>query len=592
MSSIQETIESIRNDFANNKFDKFIHDINFPKFKNFVQGTKIQFKFPITILVGPNGGGKTSVLHALYGTPHGHTTAKYWIATSLDKIDKVGGNHRYWYTYYNATLKEKIQARKINDPNKNNRFAAYWEPAKLVIGEGMTAMPNKNAKNQSFMSDSADRWKPVDRKAYLINPKSESSSVERYFYNFHNSMEGTYSTRLEELGRKSAFLKRIVDEHKTDWDWYGKTRVKENALLSPKQLSEVNKILGKKYTTARFVRHSIYDQAFSVSVLFETSSRKYTEHFAGSGELAVVNLVLSLERLEKYDLLLLDEPETSLHPGAQKRLIAHILNTIKDKKLQVVISTHSLTFVNLLPVESLVVLEESESGVSVKENPSKLEAFHRLGDIEFSAQKTTILVEDLLLLKMVEAAVRLLPKEKRAVIEVKNAGVGASEMWSNQVKAFIQLETNILLIVDGDQQDVLNAVQVNDEDLSENKINAIIEFVESKNISIVGTGRYNKIEESKKWIGWCRDRVLAIEELCPEKVFLSILEPESSVLNESTTNTQYKTALKKYFHTLGLNFESKELAANFALYLATLEKTHPVSESLLRLSEKIANLIE
>lgn len=590
-NSIQQTIDEIRREFDNNKFDKFIHDINFPKFKNFVKNTKIEFKFPITILVGPNGGGKTSILHALYGMPLDHSTAKYWIATSLDEIDKKDGNHRYWYTYFNATLNEKIQARKINDPNK--RFFAHWEPGKLVTSEGMAAMPAKNGKNENFMSGSADRWNQVERKVYLINPKSESSPVERYFYHFHNSTEGlSYAKKLEDLGEKSRFLKRIVDEKRSDWSWYNVPRVKENASLSSQQLLDVNTILSKKYTSARYIKHSIYDPKFSVSVLFETSTRKYTEHFAGSGELAVVNLVLSLEKLKNYDLLLLDEPETSLHPGAQKRLIAHVLNAVKEKKLQVVISTHSTTFVNLLPEESLVVLDESDSGVYVKEKPTKLQAFHRLGDIEFSAEKTTILVEDLLLMKMVEAAAKMLPIEKRKTIEVKNSGVGVSEMLSNQIKAFSQLQTKILLLVDGDQKSILDKVNVNDKDLSENKINEIIEYIKTKGVSIVGKGKLHKTAESKEWISWCRENVLSIEELCPEMVFLKILKPAENNNKEEATNRQYKSELRNYFSKLDLSLEPKDVAANFALSIARLEENHPVKESLKRLSGKIEAKLE
>ncbi|WP_396631538.1 AAA family ATPase, partial [Lysinibacillus sp. D4B1_S16] len=43
--------------------------------------------------------------------------------------------------------------------------------------------------------------------------------------------------------------------------------------------------------------------------------------------------------------MLLDEPEVSLHPGAQARIKYLILELIKKKKIQVIISTHSTIFV-------------------------------------------------------------------------------------------------------------------------------------------------------------------------------------------------------------------------------------------------------
>ncbi|MFR5081548.1 MAG: hypothetical protein ACLTEE_02410 [Anaerobutyricum hallii] len=50
-------------------FKNYIEYIVFPYYKNLVPGTKINLKFPITILVGKNGSGKSSTLHALYGAP-------------------------------------------------------------------------------------------------------------------------------------------------------------------------------------------------------------------------------------------------------------------------------------------------------------------------------------------------------------------------------------------------------------------------------------------------------------------------------------------------------------------------------------------
>lgn len=93
--------------------------------------------------------------------------------------------------------------------------------------------------------------------------------------------------------------------------YYGVERVADNRLVTPVQLENINKILQKDYKSARYISHKLYDkEAFSPSVIFETSARSYSECFAGSGELAVVNYVLALEGLKKYDLLLLDEPET------------------------------------------------------------------------------------------------------------------------------------------------------------------------------------------------------------------------------------------------------------------------------------------
>ena len=62
------SLEHNRGNYAN-VFPGYITHIRFPRFKNIADGTRIEFTFPVTALVGSNGSGKTSVLNALYGAP-------------------------------------------------------------------------------------------------------------------------------------------------------------------------------------------------------------------------------------------------------------------------------------------------------------------------------------------------------------------------------------------------------------------------------------------------------------------------------------------------------------------------------------------
>lgn len=69
--------------------------------------------------------------------------------------------------------------------------------------------------------------------------------------------------------------------------------------------------------------------------------------------------------------MLLDEPEVSLHPGAQENLKEYLLEAIKTKKLQVVISTHSPTLIKGLPSSAIKLFKTNEYGkFYVQENTS------------------------------------------------------------------------------------------------------------------------------------------------------------------------------------------------------------------------------
>lgn len=136
MSNIANLINTIQTDFENGEFDKFIHEMNFPNFKNFSPFTKIEFRFPITVVVGPNGGGKSSILHAAWGMPHKYSTSRFWFSTHVDPITPAD-NPRYWYSHYIKALNINVQSRKMYGTKRRG----YWEPTRPAQREGMAAMP-------------------------------------------------------------------------------------------------------------------------------------------------------------------------------------------------------------------------------------------------------------------------------------------------------------------------------------------------------------------------------------------------------------------------------------------------------------------
>ena len=129
MTVIDELIGSLKKSFDKGEFDKFIHHVCFPKFKNFAPNTRIEFRFPITLLVGPNGGGKSSILHAAWGMPHGYSTSRFWFSTPVDPIDLVVDQNRYWYSHFVKRLKLKVECRKMC----GNKRHGYWVLAPVIF---------------------------------------------------------------------------------------------------------------------------------------------------------------------------------------------------------------------------------------------------------------------------------------------------------------------------------------------------------------------------------------------------------------------------------------------------------------------------
>lgn len=549
MTSMQDLISAVERKFKAGEFDKFIHDVTFPKFKSFVPGTKVEFRFPITVLVGPNGGGKSSLLHAAWGMPLKHSPSRFWFSTPVDPIDNGGTNqNRYWYSHYIKSIGKTVESRKI----AGNKRHGYWEPSRPAQREGMQPMPKQTAAFAPFMSPTGDRWTPVERTPLYFNAKEQSSAFDRFF----NSVPfDSLEERQDYFVKYSRRLKEVIDKDLKSSEYYNVERVAANVMLTASQLGAVNRILQKSYKSARYIRHKFYDKlTYSPSVLFETEVRSYSECFAGSGELAVVNYVLALEGLRPYDLLLLDEPETSLHPGAQKRLIEHLLGIVKEKLIQVIISSHSPTFVQLLPPEALVVLEETADGVAPRASPTKASAFDRLGAID--KRKVTILTEDKLLEAMTSRAIRAnWPKPLRDRVNVTAVDVGVSEMLSNQARAHLQAGSAVIMVLDGDQKPVENIFKLNPSEMTDREKRAAVKELKGLNVGMVGSDAVTDardVEHFEQWMRWCKEHVILIDRVCAEQVFLELLDPSHALLSKpSATNTQFKEAVRAHLRQDG-----------------------------------------
>jgi len=224
---IDDLVALAQKNFRLGQFDRFIHEMCFPKFKSFAPDAKIAFKFPVTILIGPNGGGKSSILHAAWGMPLKYSTSRFWFSTPVDPIDFDANNqHRFWYSHYIKQLKLVVESRKMCG-NKNH---GYWEPTRPAQKEGMKIMPLKNAAFAPFMSRTGDRWTPVDRIPYYFNAKAESSAFDRFF----NSTElSSLTARQDYFVKYSGKLRKVIDSALVKLKYYGVERVAENFVLTP-----------------------------------------------------------------------------------------------------------------------------------------------------------------------------------------------------------------------------------------------------------------------------------------------------------------------------------------------------------------------
>lgn len=444
MSTIKELLSTLHSMRGNNVFKRYIDYIQFPYYRNLEINTKINFSFPLTVFVGPNGCGKSSVLQALYGTVRGKTPSEFWFDTKIDPIhyyDDEKRRHSFWYSYKDnfGVIKEVVKARikRANDPN-------YWETSRPLVWAGMRIRENKN-----------ERDSPIEKNVVYLDFRSELSAFDKFFY-FGNIRNITSKNKQEFIRRKSGSLNNLL---KGEVQFINSSTRELNApleLLSSDELENISFVLGREYLSGRSIKHSIFRNE-GYSFLFETKYAKYSEAFAGSGEMAVVLLVTEVLNAPEYSLILLDEPEVSLHPGAQARLKTFLLIQIKIKKHQVILTTHSPSLVKDLPKESIKVFYQNPNSgrFLVKENLIPEEAFyyieHPISD------KKNIIVEDILAKLIISEVLKKMGSETQNLFNLKFNPGGSSVIKKEFATVFCRDDNSKdYIFFDGDQKRVEN----------------------------------------------------------------------------------------------------------------------------------------
>lgn len=545
-----------------NIFTNYIKKITFPYYRNLDPYSIINFDFPLTVIVGPNGTGKSSVLRALQGAVYGKSPGNYWFSTSVDPIEETEGagtRNCFYYEYIdeNKNLKEVLKQRapRKGDPD-------YWETSRPVKSYGMTSLPN------------GERNAAVNKNVVYLDFRSELSAFDKYFH-LGIADETSLKNKKQYIRTQSTKLKNILIDNKI-------TRIrsrKQNELainLTEDELSYISFILGKKYKSGKLISHKFF-KYWGTSVILDQSKFRYSEAMAGSGEIAVVKIVHELLNAKPNSLILLDEPEVSVHPGAQAKLKYFILNLIKNKKLQVVISTHSTTLLENLPKDAVkkFELEPISNKVLIKNECFLHEAFYSLGQ-KIVDSNYIIQTEDDLSKEIVS---RILAEIDNDLINrwsiCYNPG-GATTIKNRFIPIYSQIKkTNTFIIFDGDQntgnkpKDLrqLPANEMNCKKMNElifELTNTKIDFITDGNPEIGGR-EDQKLDLQIKYYEYFKNHVFYLPQSTPEELIWdeslirSMIQDEDKIKYISSLETAKKKIYEASKYIFGTDSESKAL---------------------------------
>ena len=431
------------------KFENYIKKIRFPNYKGIEPNSVLTLDFPFTVIVGTNGCGKTSILQALYGCPHGKSTSEHWFSTNLDPIiESTDGPPRFIYEYQPKGLTRSIEAIKTWRKREGN--PDYWEPARPRIADNMERFPeNLNANEQ--LHASKDRWNQVRKDVTYISFKAKLSAFDKYMNFGFLTKTKTIKTKQDFIRRRAAILDKAFKSIDLDVSYNSRKSTRKFEIDSS-TLAICSKILGKNYAKAVLIEHNYFNNS-GISIKFTNGNGNYSEAVAGSGEVVIFDIVHTIKNAPPQSLILLDEPEVSLHPGAQLELRNFIFDEIIKHKHQVVITTHSPSFVQNLPSQAikLMVPATSSNHFSIINYATPEQAFIKLGS--FTKGKRTIIVEDVLAQFLVEKAIKQIAPDLLQNTEIKPYAGGGEKIKQDIICVLCEGDIgNVSVLLDGDQK--------------------------------------------------------------------------------------------------------------------------------------------
>lgn len=462
----------LRGKFLSRGAEPVITEIRFPRYKAMRPNLTITFTFPITVLVGPNGSNKSSILHALHGAPARRSVAEFWFSTSVDQIESrlsEEDQHRYIYKYRTHSGKVLIEAEcrksrvtrdyrdrgELPSALRGKKNPDAWESTKVSTEvDGMSPIPPPLPYRDAYIVPARDRWKPIAKKVVYIDFRSEISAFDKYLYHSpNNRWAPTRGRRRLSIVTKSDGLARAFSGRSSlRRNELGK--VKSTRVMPMEQVRTVSDILGKEFSKIEIINHTFYSAA-GYSAKLHLEGMSYSEAHAGSGEFAIVRLVDEISSADPRSLILLDEPEVSLHPGAQRRLIEFIKRSVIQFGHQVVMSTHSPVIVGELPSDAIKLLgpdPETSAVVLLSDDTPAPKAFFHIGHYAGIAERRLI-VEDELSAEIVRRAIRVFsPELINSVVPVSFPG-GAEGILKQCLPSHALAKAgDVAILLDGDKK--------------------------------------------------------------------------------------------------------------------------------------------
>lgn len=406
-----------------------LESVYFEKLKG-LHDVRIKFEKPLTAIMGINGAGKTTVIHAL--------ACIYRPDDNKTDQGNSGEDHHFPEFFV---------------PNTD----ALWKGSKFHVVNKIATKDNSwKIQDSRVYSKDFDRWAP----RYSSRPKRNV-----YYIGI--------DTCLPEIEKKTTTSRIIY------------TSNKRSDKVSKKVLETAAYVLNKDYEV---LVDNLYHNRHFLGV-HTRSGLKYSSLSMGTGEQRTIKILEKVINAKAYSLVLIDEIDLLLHVSALRRLIDKLYEIATSKHLQIVFTTHSLDVLQMEQKVSLqylypVTKPEGSSTIFVFDRPNDdiIRSLTGVSDLPLK-----IYVEDTFSQTIIKSILKKHNMARKTAVLRFGAAHNAFGLASGFILSGVAHD-NILVVLDGDEygkltdkqaqiQKVLSGTEVDAEQKRTQALSLITQYV-------------------------------------------------------------------------------------------------------------------
>lgn len=140
-------------------------------------------------------------------------------------------------------------------------------------------------------------------------------------------------------------------------------KVTESAVASERIGDWTRKVLAQNYDSITSHKTDVSTRYGNRLTTVTRDGLTYSESNMGFGEARTLHLISLLETIPEKSLVLIEEPETSLHLSAQQQFAHYLMDVCAVRRHQIFLTTHSEFMLHALPSASRIFLDRRGAAV-------------------------------------------------------------------------------------------------------------------------------------------------------------------------------------------------------------------------------------